>query len=71
MTTTKKLELLLDAESFHPVVLTTTDGTAWPIGKRSDVLMGVSWIVIKSSLGYVVNIPYDAIAHITEKGTQL
>ena len=65
---TAELELFFRPESFKPFVITLVDGYAIPVQKFGDALMGVTMIVAKDRRGYLVNIPFHAIAHISERG---
>jgi hypothetical protein len=65
-----ELERIFDPATFTPLVLTTKDGFALSVASAHDVLIGLRMVVIKLS-GKLYQIPFHAIAHISEPGKTL
>jgi hypothetical protein len=66
----EELQQLLDERTFSPFVLTTKDGFALPVTEARAVLIGLAMLAIKHQ-GRIYQIPFHAIAHISERGAQL
>jgi hypothetical protein len=66
-----ELEQFLDELTFSPFVLTTVDGFAIPVSNPRKALLGLGMVVIANPDGRLYNIPFRAIAHISEAGTNL
>jgi hypothetical protein len=65
-----ELEHILDPRTFNPFVLTTKDGFAIAVEDPRNTLLGLGMIVIKHG-GRLYQVPFGAIAHLSEKGEQL
>jgi hypothetical protein len=65
-----ELEHIFDPKTFSPLVLTTKDGFALAIEDSRNVLIGLQMLVVKHS-GRIYQIPFHAIAHISEKGEHI
>lgn len=67
-----ELELFFKEDSFHPFVITLLDGYALPIERVGQALLGLTMIVARDpKSGHLIHIPFHAIAHISQKGSQL
>jgi hypothetical protein len=62
-----ELERIFDSSTFAPFVLTTKDGFALPVASAHDALIGLRSIYIKHDR-QVYQIPFHAVAHISEPG---
>lgn len=65
-----EMEEMLNPETFSPFVLTTKDGFALAISDPRNTLVGLGMLVIKHD-GRLYHVPFNAIAHIVEKGEHL
>jgi hypothetical protein len=64
------LELMLQEGTFQPFVITTFDGFGLPVTDYRDALVGLRVLAVKHR-GLIYQIPFKAIAHISEKGDRL
>jgi hypothetical protein len=67
----EELERILNERTFNPFVLTMMDGFAIPVTDPHKALLGLSMIVIAHTDGRLYQIPFRAIAHISERGERI
>jgi hypothetical protein len=65
-----ELERIFDPVTFAPFVLTTKDGFALSVASARDALVGLRSVYIKHDR-QVYQIPFHAIAHVSEPGDSL
>jgi hypothetical protein len=68
--TREEVEQLLNPHTFSPFVLTTKEGVALSVTDSREALVGLAMVVIKHQ-GKLYQIPFHAIAHVSEAGEQL
>ena len=68
--TKSEVEQIFNPDAFTPFVLTTKDGFALPVTQARDTLVGLRMVVIKHGTR-LYQIPFHAIAHISEQGEYL
>ena len=64
------LELMLNPLTFHPFMVTMSDGFALPVNDARDTLLTDRLLVIKHR-NLIYQIPFRAIAHTSERGENL
>jgi hypothetical protein len=65
-----EIEQLFAPATFAPFVLTTKDGFALPVTSPANALVGLRSVFIKHG-AHVYQIPFHAIAHISEQGEHI
>jgi len=58
-------------QAFAPFVITLIGGEAYPVSSLEDFIVGLRTVVVRHSGGLLLQIPFSAILHISEKGEQL